>query len=46
MISILIPVKDFDVVALLESMKMGLRNLPQYGEILIGDDGFIQGIQG
>lgn len=39
MISILIPVKDFDIVALVESMKTGLKNLPQYGEILIGDDG-------
>ncbi len=39
MISILIPVKDFDIVALVESMKRGLENTPQYGEILIGDDG-------
>jgi len=39
MISILIPVRDFDVVALVESMKRGLESQPGYGEILIGDDG-------
>ncbi len=39
MISILIPVRDFDVVALVESMKRGLEGQPGYGEILIGDDG-------
>ncbi len=39
MISILIPVRDFDIVALVESMKWGLESLSAYGEILIGDDG-------
>ncbi|MDX9811847.1 MAG: glycosyltransferase, partial [Bacteroidales bacterium] len=39
MISILIPVKDFDIVALVESMKRGLGSTPEYGEIIIGDDG-------
>ena len=39
MISILIPVKDYDIVALVSSMKDGLEKVPEYGEILIGDNG-------
>ena len=39
MISILIPVNDYDIVALVHSMKDGLEKVPEYCEILIGDDG-------
>jgi glycosyltransferase involved in cell wall biosynthesis len=39
MISILIPVYDYDIVALVHSMKDGLEKVPEYCEILIGDDG-------
>jgi len=39
MISILIPVKDYDIVALVHSMRDGLEKVPEYGEILIGDNG-------
>jgi glycosyltransferase involved in cell wall biosynthesis len=39
MISILIPVNDYDIVALVYSMKDGLSKVPEYCEILIGDDG-------
>lgn len=39
MISILIPVNDYDIVALVHSMKDGLERVPEYCEILIGDDG-------
>ena len=39
MISILIPVNDYDIVALVHSMRDGLEKVPEYGEILIGDDG-------
>lgn len=39
MISILIPVNDYDIVALVYSMKDGLEKVPEYCEILIGDDG-------
>lgn len=39
MISILIPVNDYDIVALVHSMKNGLKKIPEYCEILIGDDG-------
>jgi glycosyltransferase involved in cell wall biosynthesis len=38
-ISILIPVNDFDIVALIHSMKDGMSKVPEYCEILIGDDG-------
>lgn len=38
-ISILIPVKDFDIVALVHSMKSGMENVKEFSEILIGDDG-------
>jgi glycosyltransferase involved in cell wall biosynthesis len=39
MISLLIPVNDYDIVALVHSMKSGLDKVPEYCEILIGDDG-------
>ena len=39
MISILIPVNNYDIVALVHSMKDGISKVPEYGEILIGDDG-------
>jgi glycosyltransferase involved in cell wall biosynthesis len=39
MISILIPVNNYDIVALVHSMRNGLEKVPEYCEILIGDDG-------
>jgi glycosyltransferase involved in cell wall biosynthesis len=39
MISILIPVFDYDIVALVHSMKDGLAKVPEFCEIIIGDDG-------
>jgi glycosyltransferase involved in cell wall biosynthesis len=39
MISILIPVCDYDIVALVFNMKSALEKVPEYSEILIGDDG-------
>ncbi len=38
-ISILIPVNDFDIVALIHNMKDGMAKVPEFCEILIGDDG-------
>lgn len=38
-ISLLIPVCDYDIVALVHSMKSCLGNIPEFTEILIGDDG-------
>lgn len=38
-ISILIPVNNFDIVALVESLKGGMGSVPEFNEILIGDDG-------
>jgi GT2 family glycosyltransferase len=38
-ISILIPVNDYDIIALVHSMKEGMVNVPEFCEILIGDDG-------
>jgi glycosyltransferase involved in cell wall biosynthesis len=38
-ISILIPVFDYDIVALVHSMRSALDKVPEYCEILIGDDG-------
>jgi len=38
-ISVLIPVNDYDIVALVHSMKSGMEKVPEYCEILIGDDG-------
>jgi glycosyltransferase involved in cell wall biosynthesis len=39
MISILIPVHNYDIIALVHSMRDGLERVPEYGEILIGDNG-------
>jgi glycosyltransferase involved in cell wall biosynthesis len=39
MISLLIPVCDYDIVALVHSMKTCLEIIPEFIEILIGDDG-------
>ena len=39
MISILIPVNNYDIVALVHSMKDGLSKVPEFCEIIIGDDG-------
>jgi glycosyltransferase involved in cell wall biosynthesis len=38
-ISILIPVNDYDIVALVHSMKDGMEKVPEFCEIIIGDDG-------
>ena len=38
-ISILIPVNDFDIVALVHCMKDGMVQVPEFCEIVIGDDG-------
>lgn len=38
-ISLLIPVCDYDIVALVHSMKSCLNTIPEFVEILIGDDG-------
>jgi hypothetical protein len=38
-ISILIPVFDFDIVALVHCMKDGIEQVPEFCEIIIGDDG-------
>lgn len=39
MISILIPVNNYDIVALVHSMKDGLAKVPEFCELIIGDDG-------
>jgi len=39
MISILIPVNNFDIVALVYSLKNALEKVPEFCEIIIGDDG-------
>jgi glycosyltransferase involved in cell wall biosynthesis len=38
-ISLLIPVFDYDIIALVHSMKSALPIVPEFTEILIGDDG-------
>lgn len=38
-ISILIPVNDYDIVALVHCMKDGIEQVPEFCEIIIGDDG-------
>ena len=38
-ISLLIPVRDYDIVALVHSMKGAIGKVPEFTEILIGDDG-------
>jgi GT2 family glycosyltransferase len=39
MVSLLIPVCDYDIVALVHSMKSGIEKVPEFCEIIIGDDG-------
>ena len=39
MISILIPVNNWDIVALVHTMKDGIKKVPEFCEIIIGDDG-------
>lgn len=39
MISLLIPVCDYDIIALVSSMKNGIEKVPEFCEIIIGDDG-------
>ena len=38
-ISLLIPVLDYDIIALVHSMKDAMSKVPEFYEILIGDDG-------
>ena len=38
-ISLLIPVCDYDIVAIVHSMKSCIGKVPEFIEILIGDDG-------
>jgi glycosyltransferase involved in cell wall biosynthesis len=38
-ISLLIPVCDFDIVALVHSMRSCIGKIPEFSEIIIGDDG-------
>src|SRR5664280_1229878 len=38
-ISLLIPVLDYDIIALVHSMKDAMNKVPEFYEILIGDDG-------
>ena len=38
-ISLLIPVFDYDIIALVHSMKDAMSKVPEFYEILIGDDG-------
>jgi GT2 family glycosyltransferase len=38
-VSLLIPVCDYDIVAIVHSMKSCFGNIPEFIEILIGDDG-------
>ncbi|MBK7712445.1 MAG: glycosyltransferase family 2 protein [Bacteroidales bacterium] len=38
-ISLLVPVYDYDIIALVHGMKSGLGKVPEFIEILIGDDG-------
>ena len=38
-ISLLIPVFDYDIIALVHIMKDAMSKVPEFYEILIGDDG-------
>ena len=38
-ISLLIPVYNYDIIALVHSMKSAMGKVPEFNEILIGDDG-------
>jgi glycosyltransferase involved in cell wall biosynthesis len=39
MISILIPVYNYDIVALVHNLRAAIEEIPEYREIVIGDDG-------
>lgn len=39
MVSLLIPVCDYDIIALVYYMKSGIKKVQEFGEIIIGDDG-------
>lgn len=39
MVSLLIPVYNYDIVALVYYMKNGIKKVKEFGEIIIGDDG-------
>lgn len=39
MVSLLIPVYNYDIVALVYYMKNGIKKVPEFCEIIIGDDG-------
>lgn len=39
MVSLLIPVYNYDIVALVYYMKNGIKKVNEFGEIIIGDDG-------
>jgi len=41
-ISLLVPVCDYDIIALIHGMKSALGKVPEFCEILIGDDGSSQ----
>jgi len=38
-VSILIPVNDYDIVNLISSMISGMEKVPEFCEIIIGNDG-------
>lgn len=38
-VSILIPVYNYDIVALVHNLRMAIDNIPEYVEIILGDDG-------
>lgn len=38
-VSVLIPVNDYDIVALVRSLRSGMEKVPEFCEIIIGDDG-------
>jgi glycosyltransferase involved in cell wall biosynthesis len=39
MISVLIPVYNWDVAVLVHSLREAITGIPEYGELIIGDDG-------
>jgi glycosyltransferase involved in cell wall biosynthesis len=39
MVSILIPVYNYDVVALIHNLRLAMDSIPEFTELLIGDDG-------
>ena len=42
-ISLLIPVRDYDIIALVHSMRSCIGKIPELTEIIIGDDGSFTG---